>query len=201
LHRHLWFSRRDFLSVTALVGLPGSGKSTVGRSVARSLDLPFIDTDLEIERREGRSIRAIFEADGEQGFRDLEASTLVEIMNTAGDAVLATGGGIVLREENRVRLSTGASVFYLRSRPQALFRRVRHDQRRPLLQVEDPLQKLRELFVQRDAFYRETAHYVIECDRPSISMLANRILMQIELARLAPANGSHPAALGMGEGG
>jgi shikimate kinase len=189
------------LSVTALVGLPGSGKSTVGRSVARGLDLRFIDTDVEIERREGRSIRSIFETEGEQRFRDLEASTLADIMNTPGDTVLATGGGIVLREENRVRLSTGATVFYLRSRPEALFRRLRHDQRRPLLQVDDPLQKLRDLFVQRDAFYRETAHYVIECDRPSIAMLSNRVLMQIELDRLATADGGPSATPGGGERG
>jgi shikimate kinase len=189
------------LSLTALVGLPGSGKSTVGRSVARSLDLRFIDTDAEIEKREGRSIRAIFETDGEQRFRDLEAATLADVMGAVENGVLATGGGIVLREANRQLLASGAAVFYLRSRPEALFRRLRHDQRRPLLQVDDPLQKLRDLFVQRDPLYRETAHYVIECDRPSISMLTNRVLMQIELAGLAAPRSASSAARDRGEGG
>lgn len=164
-----------------LVGLPGAGKSTVGRQLAKRLQVPFVDSDHVIEERLGMSIRAFFDAEGEARFRDLEEAVIDEL--TLGDeGVLATGGGAVLRPGNRQRLRERSQVVYLRSAPEDLFRRLRHDVNRPLLQVRDPLAKLRELYAQRDPLYRETAHFVIETGRPSVATLVNMIVMQLELA-------------------
>jgi shikimate kinase len=175
------------LSALALVGMPGGGKSTVGRHVARHLKRRFFDADVEIERRIGCPIRVFFEREGEARFRDIEQEVLAELAGEA-DAVLATGGGSVLREANRRVLHDKATVVYLRSTPEELFRRLRHDTHRPLLQVADPLRKLRELFAERDPLYRQTAHFVIETGRPSVPTLVNMILMQLELAGLLDAS-------------
>lgn len=168
----------------ALIGMPGGGKSTVGKSLARQAGLLFLDSDTEIEQRIGEPIRSFFEREGEQRFRDLEEQVIAELLQGDGELLLATGGGAVLRESNRKALKQGSTVVYLRSTPEDLFRRLRHDTQRPLLQVSDPLRKLRELFAQRDPLYRSTAHYVLETGRPSVSALVNMVLMQLELAGL-----------------
>jgi shikimate kinase len=165
--------------------MPGSGKSTVGRQLARRLQLPFADSDHEIERRIGCSIREFFEREGEAAFRDTE-ETVIRELTEAGAGVLATGGGVVLRPANRQRLRAAGQVIYLRSTPEELFRRLRHDRQRPLLQVADPLDRLRTLFQERDPLYRETAHFVIETGRPSVATLVNMVLMQLELAGALP---------------
>jgi shikimate kinase len=171
----------------SLVGMPGSGKSTVGRHVARHLGLPFLDSDHEIEHRIGCSIRAYFESHGEAAFRDVEAQVIDELTRPGHDAVVATGGGAVLREANREALRSRTSVFYLRSTPEDLARRLRHDTHRPLLQGgSDPLNRLRTLYQERDPLYRRCAHYVIETGRPSVHTLVSMVLMQIELAGLLP---------------
>ena len=168
-----------------LVGLPGSGKSTVGRQLARRLALPFTDSDHVIEQRLGCSIRSFFEREGEEAFRDLEEAVIAELV-AQDDGVIATGGGAVLRPANRERLHAAGPVIYLRSTPEDVFRRVKHDKGRPLLQVADPLGRLRELYAARDPLYRETAHFVIETGRPSIPTLVNMITMQLELAGALP---------------
>ncbi len=176
----------------SLVGMPGSGKSTVGRHVSRQLRLPFIDTDQVIERRIGCSIRDFFETQGEAAFRDVEQAVLDEVTQLP-DHVVATGGGAVLREPNRLALHSRTTVIYLRSSPEDLVRRLRHDTQRPLLQNPegDPLRRLRTLFHDRDPLYRRTAHFVIETGRPSVHSLVNMVLMQLELAGVVPAT---PAA-------
>jgi shikimate kinase len=163
--------------------MPGGGKSTVGRHLARQLQVPFVDSDTEIERRLGMPIRAFFEQHGEAAFREEEEAVIAEL-SMSGAGVVATGGGAVLREENRQVLRAGCTVIYLRSSPEELYRRLRHDTQRPLLQVADPLRRLRELFQERDPLYRSTAHYVIETGRPSVPTLVNMIMMQLELAGL-----------------
>lgn len=165
-----------------LVGLPGSGKSTVGRHLARRLQLPFQDSDHVIEERIGCSIREFFAREGEDAFRDLEEQVIGELTAAERGSVLATGGGVVLRRANRERLHANSKVVYLRSSPEEVFRRLRHDTSRPLLQVDDPLARLRDLYAQRDPLYRETAHFVIETGRPSVPTLVNMIIMQLELA-------------------
>ena len=170
----------------AFVGLPGSGKTTVGRQVARRLQLPFIDSDQRIEQRLGCSIRSFFEREGEQAFRDVEQSVIDEL-TLQGAGVLSTGGGAVLREVNRQHLRERCFVIYLHSSAIELMRRLRHDVNRPLLQVADPAAKLRELYAQRNPLYRETAELVIETGRPSVAALVNLIVMQLELSGIVPA--------------
>jgi shikimate kinase len=180
------------VSSSYLIGLPGSGKSTVGRQLARRLALPFFDSDHVIEQRLGCSIREFFEREGEARFRDLEASVIDEL--TQGPvAVVSTGGGSVLRPENREHLHGRGKVFYLKSTPEEVYRRLRYDRNRPLLQVEDPLQRIRDLFDVRDPLYRQTAHFVIETGRPSVATLVNMIVMQLELdGSVAPASTPPP---------
>lgn len=163
------------------VGLPGSGKTTIGRQLARRLGVPFVDSDQVIEQRLGCSIRSFFAREGEDSFRDVEQQVLDEL-STQHDGVISTGGGAVLRETNRRHLHDRGQVIYLRSTPEDVFRRVRHDSSRPLLQVEDPLTRLRDLYEHRDPLYREAAHFVIETGRPSVATLVNMIVMQLELA-------------------
>jgi shikimate kinase len=168
-------------ALVSLVGLPGSGKSTVGRQLARRLNLPFVDSDPVVEQRAGCSIRELFEREGEEVFRDLEQQVLDDL-TLSHRGVLSTGGGAVLRPLNRQRLRERGQVVYLRSTPEEIFRRVRHDEKRPLLQGGNPLGRLRDLFAFRDPLYRETAHFVIETGRPSVATLVNTIVMQLELS-------------------
>ena len=174
-----------------LVGLPGSGKSTVGRQLARRLSLPFVDSDHAIEQRLGCSIREYFEREGEDRFRDVESEVLDDLSQRA-NGVLSTGGGSVLRPVNRERLKARGQVFYLRSTPEEVFRRLRHDQNRPLLQVADPLRRLRGLFDIRDPLYRETSHHVIETGRPTVAALVNMILDKLDATGPAPAATTSP---------
>ncbi|MEO8151701.1 MAG: shikimate kinase [Rhizobacter sp.] len=165
----------------ALVGLPGVGKSTIGRQLARRLAWDFVDTDSAVEKRLGCSIRAFFDKEGESRFRDIEGEVIAQLSRMTS-TVLATGGGVVMREANRKVLNSHAHVLYLRSTPEELFRRLRNDTQRPLLQVSDLLARLRELHAERDLLYREVAHFVIETGRPSVASLVNMVLMQLELA-------------------
>ena len=169
----------------ALVGLPGSGKSTVGRQLARRLGLPFQDSDHALEQRIGCPIRDFFQREGEDRFRDVEESVIDELTQLHGH-ILATGGGAVMRPTNRAHLHDRCHVVYLHASPDDIFRRLRHDTQRPLLQVADPQARLRELYAVRDPLYRETAHFVIETGRPSVPTLANMIVMQLELAGVVP---------------
>ena len=182
--------------IIALVGLPGGGKTTVGRQLARRLGVRFVDSDAVIEQRLGEPIRSYFEREGEQAFRDLEQAAIDDLMNT-WDGVLATGGGVVLRDANRRVLRERALVVYLRSSPEELARRLRHDTKRPLLQVTNPLAKLRELHAVRDPLYCETAQFIVDTGRPTVPTLVNMILMQLELAGvLDPASAPSPIDAG-----
>jgi len=167
----------------SLVGMPGCGKSTVGRHLARQLGLKFVDSDTEIERRISMPIKDFFAQQGEDAFRNIEQDVIDELTRQAG-VVLATGGGAVLRPSNRDALHSRSHVFYLRSSAEELTRRLRHDTHRPLLQVADPQKRLRELFRERDPLYRRTAHFVVESARPSVPGLLGMVLMQLELAGL-----------------
>ena len=154
-----------------LVGLPGAGKSTLGRQLARRLRKRFVDADTELEQRLGVSIPTIFEIEGEAGFRDREEMTIAELTALAG-IVLSTGGGAVLRPANRERLKSSGTVVYLHAEPATLWARIRHSRNRPLLQTSDPLGRLAELYAQRDALYRETADHIVESERGEVMRLA-----------------------------
>lgn len=172
-------------NVVALVGLPGSGKSTIGRQLAKRLHVPFLDSDHVIEQRLGCSIKEFFDREGEARFRDIEESVLDEL-SSVGTGVLSTGGGAVLRLGNRQKLRARGTVVYLNSTPEELYKRLRHDTQRPLLQVADPMATLRDLYAVRDPLYREVAHFTIDTGRPSVATLVNMIVMQLELAGLRP---------------
>jgi shikimate kinase len=159
----------------------GAGKTTVGRAVARRLDRPFFDSDHEIEARTGARIPVIFELEGEAGFREREAQMIAEL-TARQSIVLATGGGAILRPNNRELLHTRGLVVYLRANPHDLWLRTRKDKNRPLLQTDDPKAKLEALYELRDPLYRECAHFVVETGRPSVSGLVNMVLMQLEMA-------------------
>ena len=157
-----------------LVGLMGAGKTSVGRLLAKRFGKTFYDCDQEIERRTGVKIPVVFEIEGEEGFRAREAAVLQELA-TMHDIVLATGGGAVLREENRRALMQHGTVVYLRASLDDLWQRTRHDRNRPLLQTADPRAKLEELFAQRDPLYREVAAIVVDTGNQSLGNLANRL--------------------------
>jgi shikimate kinase len=176
--------------VIALVGLPGGGKSTVGRQLARRIGARFVDADAELEAHFGMPIKAFFAEFGESAFRDQEEQAMERLTQPGAELViLATGGGAVLRPGNRQRLKDRCTVVYLRSTPDELFRRLRHDTQRPLLQVADPKAKLKSLYDERHPLYEEVAHYSIDTGRPSVATLVNMITMQLEMAGLIPPAG------------
>ena len=144
-----------------LVGMMGAGKTTIGRQLARRLQLRFVDSDHEIEARTGVHIPLIFDIEGEAGFRRREAQVLADLTRERG-LVLATGGGAVLAAENRANLAANGLVIYLCVAPLLLWERLRQDKKRPLLRVADPLAKLVELHEQRDPLYREVADIIVE---------------------------------------
>ncbi len=161
-----------------LVGLMGAGKTSVGRLLAKRLGKHFLDCDHEIEARTGVRVPVIFEIEGEEGFRLREAQTLAELTQ-ATDIVLATGGGAVLRPENRAALASRGFVIYLRAQPRDLWQRTRHDKNRPLLQTEDPLGRLQELYEIRDPLYREVADLVVDTGRQSLAVLIEQLLVRL----------------------
>ena len=173
----------------ALVGLPRSGQASIGQLLSRRLVMDFADSDHVIEERLGCAIRAFWEQQGEAAFRDIEQATIEDLARQAqsGRLVLATGGGSVLRPENRAALRAATHVVYLRSSPEQVLQRVRQNRNRPLLQVDDPLARLRALHAERDPLYREAAHLTVDCERPSLQALLNVIVMQLELAGVRPA--------------
>lgn len=162
-----------------LVGLMGAGKTTLGRAIAKRLTYVFVDSDQEIESRTGVSLTTIFEIEGEDGFRKREAQVIADLAKMHG-RVVATGGGVVLRPENRENLAASGIVVYLDVPVYTLYERTRRDKARPLLQVGDPLKKLQELHTQRDPYYREIADVV---------MSGSRITVQAVLQSLASQDG------------
>jgi shikimate kinase len=162
-----------------LVGPMGAGKSTIGKYLAQHLKLRFADTDTEIEARTGADIPWIFDVEGEAGFREREVQ-VVEEMTTWDDIVLATGGGVVMRPENRQALGARGYVVYLHATVEEQVRRTRRDRRRPLLQKGDPEQVLRALMAIRDPLYREIADYIIDTDGCSPRTVAQRLVRDLQ---------------------
>ena len=182
-------------SLLSLVGMPGAGKTTIGRRLARELGVPFHDSDHEIERRIGGSIREFFASQGEAAFRDLEHAVITDLAREA-TGVLATGGGTVLREANRAALRGAGTVVYLHATPQSLHERLRHDLSRPLLQVQDPLARLHELFSQRDGFYRACAHLVLDTGHGRIGRSVHELHQALDRQASAPLPPPRPQARG-----
>ncbi len=169
-----------------LVGLMGAGKTTVGRALAKKLQRRFIDSDHEIEARTGASIPLIFEIEGEEGFRQREAEVIRDLA-AQSEIVLATGGGAILRPENRAALKAGGIVIYLRASISSILQRTSHDKSRPLLQTADPRRRLEELTRVREPLYLEVADMVIETGRPNVQSLVQTILTELDrLDQAAP---------------
>ncbi len=158
-----------------LIGMMGSGKSTVGRRLAALLGRPFVDADRELESRCGVPITTIFELEGEAGFRRRESQLIDELSRTPG-IVLATGGGVVTVEANRHCLRERCFVVYLQASPGELWHRLRNDRVRPLLQTADPRGRIADLVTARDPLYRETAHRVVRTGRHPVERTALDIL-------------------------
>lgn len=157
----------------------GAGKSTIGRLLAKELRLPFKDSDKEIEERTGANIPWIFDVEGEQGFREREQAVIAELAAQDG-LVLATGGGVVMRPENRRALHDGGRVIYLHTSVEQQIDRTARDRNRPLLRSANPGQVLRDLMALRDPLYREIADVVIETDERPPRMVVQEILSRLE---------------------
>lgn len=157
-----------------LVGPMGVGKSTIGRLLAAELDLNFCDSDRVIEDRTGADIPWIFDMEGEAGFRERESNVLKELATEAG-LVVATGGGIVMRPENGDVMKNAGYVCYLTASVDHLVERTARDKKRPLLQVENPRQKIIDLLAIRDPIYRAIADFIVNTDRRSPKSVAQEI--------------------------
>jgi shikimate kinase len=161
-----------------LIGPMGSGKTAVGRQLARLLDLKFHDSDAEIERRTGVDIPFIFEKEGERGFRERERDVIATLSALDG-VVLATGGGAVLLEENRRCLTERGRVVYLRTSVRQQVERTRHGRNRPLLETADPAARLEQLMSARASLYEELADVVVDTDGRRVHAVAEDLLRRL----------------------
>lgn len=165
-----------------LVGMMGSGKTTIGRTLAGHLGKAFVDSDKEIQKRTGVTIPHIFDIEGEVGFRQRESAAISDLVER-DNMVLATGGGAVLLEENRAMLQQNGIVIYLKASVYDLWQRTRHDRNRPLLQTADPHAKLTELFQQRDPLYMQVADIVMQSGKQSAHALMLHLVEEVEKFR------------------
>ncbi|OOV86111.1 shikimate kinase AroK [Oceanospirillum linum] len=163
-----------------LVGPMGAGKSTIGRLLATELGLPFFDSDREIETRSGANIPWIFDVEGEEGFRRRETQTIIELLQEEGPIVLATGGGAIMRPENRAAISQSSTVIYLHTTIEQQLQRTAKDKNRPLLQNDNPRMVLENLFAIRDPLYRETADLIIKTDRQAPKSVVRLITKKLK---------------------
>lgn len=161
-----------------LVGPMGAGKSTIGRMLAKRLGLAFKDSDHEIERRTGADIPWIFDVEGEEGFRRRERDILDELTNYS-NIVLATGGGAILKPENRERLQARGHVIYLKLSVDQQAHRTAKDRNRPLLQTDNPKKVLEDLFHERDPLYRQVADLVINTDHKTARAVTDQIVAEL----------------------
>lgn len=163
-----------------LIGMMGAGKTTIGKSLANYLDKDFIDSDHEIQLRTGVKIPLIFEIEGEVGFRKRETEVLQDLVKLE-NIILATGGGVILSEENRRLLKQNGIVIYLCASVDELLRRTRTDKNRPLLQTENQHARLTELLEHRDALYRNTADIIIDSGKQGIRSLVYKLIRKLRV--------------------
>jgi shikimate kinase len=163
-----------------LTGPMGAGKSTIGRQLSKQLRMVFYDSDREIESRTGVDIPLIFELEGEQGFRKRERLVIDELTSLP-NIVLATGGGAILDADNRKHLAERGMVIYLHASVNQQLARTKHDRNRPLLQTDNPRQRLEDLMRLRDPLYREIADLVIDTDGKRVMAVVNQIIRKLKL--------------------
>ena len=162
-----------------LVGPMGAGKTTIGRLLADELRTEFRDLDREIEERSGVDIPWIFDMEGEAGFRDRETAMLRELSDGA-PRVISTGGGAVIRDENRKIMVAGGRVIYLCTSVSEQIRRTARDRKRPLLQTGDPADTLRRLMAERDPLYRDIADYIVQTDTRSPKAVVTELCAKLQ---------------------
>lgn len=164
-----------------LIGLMGAGKTTIGRQLAKALQLPFYDSDKAIEESTGVDIPTIFEFEGEEGFRAREQKMILQLTALRG-IVLATGGGAILRTENRQHLQSNGFVVYLYCSVDKIVERTKRDSTRPLLQTDDPRARVEQLFAEREALYKECADFEINTGDLQSKAVVKEILSAYEEA-------------------
>lgn len=169
-----------------LVGPMGAGKTTIGHTLANKLGFRFVDSDREIEHHTGATIPLIFELEGEDGFRRREMQAIDELTQL-DDVVLATGGGAVLRPENRELLKSRGWVIYLHATVEQLFQRTAKDRHRPLLQTDDPRATLRRLMEIREPLYRDVASLTVDTTGKPVTAVVQEILTHMGSARAGRA--------------
>lgn len=162
-----------------LIGPMGAGKSTIGRQLAKQLHKEFLDSDQEIEKQTGALISLIFEIEGERGFRDRERR-IIDKLTKRKNIVLATGGGAVLHEENRRAMRKSGTVIYLHISIETQLKRTSKSKHRPLLQTDDPAQKLRALMKVREPIYRQEADIVIHCNNRSAHSVVKEVMRKLD---------------------
>ncbi len=182
-----------------LIGFMGSGKTSVGLKLSYRMRIPVEDTDRQIERREGRSIREIFDTQGEQAFRRMETELLREIRNRNYERIVSVGGGTPVLPENRELLRSCGTVVYLRIRPETVYERLKGDVNRPLLQCEDPRGRIRELMEARRDAYEECADIAVDVDELAMEELLTVIVRELEKHRKARDGSGRGAADGGGK--
>ena len=158
-----------------LIGFMGCGKSTVGLRLSYRLRKPVIDTDKEIEKAEKRSISDIFQTEGEAYFRDKETECLKKLLKTSGNQIISVGGGLPMREVNRQLLHQLGQVVYLRAKAETIYDRLKYDTTRPLLQGENPQEKIRSLMTQREQNYKEASDIIIDVDGKDFEQIIGEI--------------------------
>ena len=163
-----------------LIGFMGSGKTTVGIRLSYRLRKSIEDTDKLIEKRQKRSIREIFEKDGEAYFRELETLLLREAVEKQKNQIISVGGGTPVREENRELLKKLGTVVYFRAKPETIYERVKHDTARPLLQCENPLERITELLELRKEAYESCADIIVDVDGLSMSQVVENVVSALE---------------------
>lgn len=173
-----------------LVGMMGAGKTTIGKALSVLLNKDFVDSDHEIQDRTGVKIPVIFEIEGEAGFRKRESEVLADLVKKR-NMILATGGGAVLSQENREALRQNGVVIYLRALVNDLYRRTRHDKNRPLLQTKNLLERLNELHAQRDVYYRETAHIIMDSGKQGVRFLIQKLIHKLTSFDFQEFNRNH----------
>lgn len=162
-----------------LIGPMGSGKTAVGRQLARQLKLEFVDSDAEIEHRTGVDIPYIFEKEGEEGFRERERE-VIDALTQLSNVVIATGGGAILRPENQAHLSNRGTVVYLQTGIEQQLERTRHGRQRPLLYTDDPEAKLRELMQVRMPIYESLAMITVATDGRQVRAVTDEIIEKLK---------------------
>ena len=161
----------------ALTGFMGSGKSAVSRELGKLTGYQVVDIDSEVQKQAGRSIKEIFDSEGEQAFRDMESTAVARIAKGKSQ-IISTGGGVVLRSENIDALHAGGVIVNLKASAETVHERTRHNENRPLLQVEEPLARIQELMREREEYYQR-ADFFIETDELSVLEVAQEILESV----------------------